>query len=455
MAKRFYKYFPSLFISVELLVMFIVLGLLIILSAQSDSYSQNSLLDVGLFGLVWLGIVLVRKDYKLSRTSVYWDTLKQFLVSYVWAILIFFILREHLSSFYTFTLNFYLFPAALSMLMFFRIGVHMALRRYRMSGRNYRKAVILGKDEWGSQLARTLEKNKAFGIKFLGFFDDEVKGENVLGNFDRFFSLYGIGSLDLVYLSQKMPSKLIQQIVDFADENHFKVKIIPGPALQWNKKMSFSNYGSFVVVNLNEIPLDRLGNQFFKRFFDVLFSIVVILFVFSWLMPIIALLIKLESKGPVFFYQKRTGVNNKVFTCIKFRTMKENPWSDTLQASKNDPRVTKVGKLLRRFSLDELPQFINVLKNEMSVVGPRPHTVPMNEVFEKRLEKYNNRHCIKPGITGLAQVLGYRGEISSHWQIRSRVKLDYFYVRNWSFFLDIKIVIKTMNQMLSSGEGVY
>ena len=219
--------------------------------------------------------------------------------------------------------------------------------------------------------------------------------------------------------------------------------------------MSFSNYGSFVVVNLNEIPLDRLGNQFFKRFFDVLFSIVVILFVFSWLMPIIALLIKLESKGPVFFYQKRTGVNNKVFTCIKFRTMKENPWSDTLQASKNDPRVTKVGKLLRRFSLDELPQFINVLKNEMSVVGPRPHTVPMNEVFEKRLEKYNNRHCIKPGITGLAQVLGYRGEISSHWQIRSRVKLDYFYVRNWSFFLDIKIVIKTMNQMLSSGEGVY
>jgi len=455
MAKRFYKYFPWLFISVELMVMFMVLGLLTILSPESDFNSTSYLLDVGLFGLVWLIIVLVRKDYKLSRTSIYWDTLMQFLASFVWAILIFFILREHLSSSSSFKLDFYLFPIVLFMLVFFRIGIHMALRRYRMSGRNYRKAVILGKDEWSNQLARTLEKNKAFGIKLLGFFDDEVNGRDVLGNFDHFFDSFGIGSLDLVYLSQNMPSNLVNKIVDFADENHFKVKIIPGPALQWNKKMSFSNYGSFVVVNLNEIPLDRLGNQFFKRFFDVLFSVFVILFIFSWLMPVITLFIKLESKGPVFFYQKRTGVNNKVFTCIKFRTMQENPWSDTLQASKNDPRVTEVGGFLRRFSLDELPQFINVLKNEMSVVGPRPHTVPMNEVFKKRLEKYNNRHCIKPGITGLAQVLGYRGEISTHWQIRSRVKLDYFYVRNWSFFLDIKIVLKTMNQMLRSGEGVY
>ena len=117
--------------------------------------------------------------------------------------------------------------------------------------------------------------------------------------------------------------------------------------------------------------------------------------------------------------------------------------------------MSRVGKFLRRFSLDELPQFINVLKNEMSVVGPRPHTVPMNEDFKQRLEKYNNRHCIKPGITGLAQVLGYRGEIKNHWQIKSRVKLDYFYVRNWRFLLDVKIVLKTLNQMFRGGETAY
>ncbi|AEL26069.1 exopolysaccharide biosynthesis polyprenyl glycosylphosphotransferase [Cyclobacterium marinum] len=455
MAKRFYKYFPWLFIAVELLFIFILLGLLTWANSGVVFFSSGFWFDLGLLGLVWVMVVWVRKDYKLARTSVYWDTLKQFLVSYVWGVLVFFILREHLSFSDANKLDFYLYPLALFLVGFFRVAVHMALRRYRISGRNYRKAVILGKNEWSSQLARTLIKNKAYGIKLLGFFDDKVLDNQVLGDFDSFFNSFGIGSLDIVYLSQEMPSKLVQRIVDHADEHHFKVKIIPGPALQWNKKLTFSSYGQFVVVNLNEIPLDRLGNQIFKRVFDVIFSLFVIVFVFSWLMPIIAFLIKLESRGPVFFFQKRTGVNNKEFTCIKFRTMFENPFSDTLQASKDDPRVTRVGKVLRRFSLDELPQFINVLKNDMSVVGPRPHTVPMNEDFKQRLEKYNNRHCIKPGITGLAQVLGYRGEIINHWQIKSRVKLDYFYVRNWSFLLDIKIVLKTLNQMFRAGETAY
>jgi putative colanic acid biosynthesis UDP-glucose lipid carrier transferase len=352
-------------------------------------------------------------------------------------------------------IDFYLFPVALFVVSFYRISVHIALRRYRMSGRNYRKAVILGKDEWSKKLGKTLQRNTAYGIRLLGFFDDKVTDADVLGDFDLFFKAFVLGSLDLVYLSQKIPDNLVKKIINHADENHFKVKIIPGPTLQWGKPMSFSNYGSFVVVNLNEIPLDRPVNQFFKRSFDIIFSMFVIVFFFSWMMPLIALFIKLESRGPIFFCQKRTGADNKVFTCLKFRTMKENPWADTLQASKSDPRVTSVGRFLRRFSLDELPQFINVLKNEMSVVGPRPHTLPMNQVFSDRLEKYNNRHCIKPGITGLAQVLGYRGEISNHWQIRSRVKLDYFYVRKWNFFLDIRIVSKTLNQIISSGDEVY
>ena len=135
--------------------------------------------------------------------------------------------------------------------------------------------------------------------------------------------------------------------------------------------------------------------------------------------------------------------------------MLNNPWADTRQAVKNDPRVTRTGAFLRRFSLDELPQFINVLKGEMSVVGPRPHTVPMNQVFKKQIYKYDNRHRIKPGITGLAQVLGFRGEISHHWQIRSRVRLDYFYIRNWSFFLDLTIVYKTMGELIARREEVY
>lgn len=211
----------------------------------------------------------------------------------------------------------------------------------------------------------------------------------------------------------------------------------------------------FVVVNLNEIPLDKVVNRVLKRVFDACFSLFVFLFVLSWLIPLLALLIKWESNGPVFFVQKRTGANNREFRCIKFRTMVANPWSDTLQATKNDPRVTRVGGFLRRFSLDELPQFINVLKGDMSVVGPRPHAVPMNLVFKKQIHSYDNRHRIKPGITGLAQVLGYRGEISNHWQIRSRVRLDHFYIRNWSFFLDLTIVYKTMGKLITGKNEVY
>ncbi len=439
----------------ELLVLYGGLALLIMLSGKYPLDASSLTIEAGLLGVIWVLLVLFRKDYKLARTSTYSDTLKQFLSSFLWVILIFFLLREQLVGSYGEEISFYIYVLALSFLAFFRVGVHLSLRRYRMSGRNYRKAVIVGKDDWSTRLAQTLKENKALGIKFLGYYENNSRGEDTLGNIHSFFRQVRQGTIDLVYLSQDIPADLVRKIVDHADENHIKVKIIPGSQLQWDKALSFSRYGSFVVVNLNEIPLDRWGNRLFKRVFDICFALFVLVFLMSWLSPLLALLIKLESKGPVFFFQKRTGANNQEFQCIKFRTMLNNPWADTRQAVKNDPRVTRTGAFLRRFSLDELPQFINVLKGEMSVVGPRPHTVPMNQLFKKQIYKYDNRHRIKPGITGLAQVLGFRGEISHHWQIRSRVRLDYFYIRNWSFFLDLTIVYKTMGELIARREEVY
>lgn len=439
----------------ELLVLYGGLALLIMLSGKYPLDASSLTIEAGLLGVIWVLLVLFRKDYKLARTSTYSDTLKQFLSSFLWVILIFFLLREQLVGSYGEEISFYIYVLALSFLAFFRVGVHLSLRRYRMSGRNYRKAVIVGKDDWSTRLAQTLKENKALGIKFLGYYENNSRGEDTLGNIHSFFRQVPQGTIDLVYLSQDIPADLVRKIVDHADENHIKVKIIPGSQLQWDKALSFSRYGSFVVVNLNEIPLDRWGNRLFKRVFDICFALFVLVFLMSWLSPLLALLIKLESKGPVFFFQKRTGANNQEFQCIKFRTMLNNPQADTRQAVKNDPRVTRTGAFLRRFSLDELPQFINVLKGEMSVVGPRPHTVPMNQLFKKQIYKYDNRHRIKPGITGLAQVLGFRGEISHHWQIRSRVRLDYFYIRNWSFFLDLTIVYKTMGELIARREEVY
>ncbi|SHM56693.1 putative colanic acid biosysnthesis UDP-glucose lipid carrier transferase [Cyclobacterium lianum] len=455
MAKRFYRYFPWLFVLMELLALSGSFTFLLVLFGFEQVQANRVFDELLLLAGTWILLVLLRKDYKLARTGTYTDTLYHFTRSFVWAVLIFYLIRTQLVAAGDREVGFLVFVGALSSLAFFRIGVHMSLRRYRMSGRNYRKAVIVGKDDWSTRLASTLAARKALGIQFLGFFDDSVTGKDVLGDVSAFFQQAKQGSVDLVYLGQHISGDLQRKIVDHADENHIKVKIIPGAHLQWEKALSFSRYGRFVVVNLNEIPLDKGYNRLFKRFFDICFSCIVLVFILSWLTPLLALLIKLESDGPVFFFQQRTGANNRVFRCIKFRTMLDNPWADTRQAIRNDPRITKTGAFLRRFSLDELPQFINVLKGEMSVVGPRPHTLPMNQVFKRQIQKYDNRHRIKPGITGLAQVLGYRGEISHHWQIRSRVRLDYFYIRNWSFLLDLTIVFRTMGELIARREEVY
>jgi putative colanic acid biosynthesis UDP-glucose lipid carrier transferase len=220
--------------------------------------------------------------------------------------------------------------------------------------------------------------------------------------------------------------------------------------LQREKNVDFySNHISGYVSPTGEIFVSDPFRLWLKRVMDVSLSLISIVFVLSWLFPIIAFAIMLSSPGPVLFKQRRHGKNNKVFYCYKFRTMRVNEDADIRQATKKDPRVTQVGRFLRRSSLDELPQLINVLKNEMSLIGPRPHAVPMNLVFSKEIENYFFRHSVKPGITGLAQSKGYRGEIEHFHDIYGRVKLDLFYIKNWCVWLDVKIIFWTMQSVLS------
>ena len=184
-------------------------------------------------------------------------------------------------------------------------------------------------------------------------------------------------------------------------------------------------------------------------------AILVLVGLLSWLTPIIAILIKMDSKGPVFFKQKRNGLDYKEFYCYKFRSMQPNPTADLHQVSRNDQRITRLGRAIRSTSIDELPQFINVLKGEMSVVGPRPHMVSHTHMYAERIDKFMVRHFIKPGITGLAQVSGYRGEVETDNDIINRVKFDIFYVENWSLLLDVKIVIQTIIKALKGDEKAY
>ena len=230
----------------------------------------------------------------------------------------------------------------------------------------------------------------------------------------------------------KIPEEEIKAITKFADNNLKVVKFIPEQNTVMNQDLKRDFYGLVPVLEFRTIPLDNSINLVLKRIFDIFFSISVILFVLSWLTPILAILIKLESKGPILFKQLRNGYNYKSFNCFKFRSMIVNEKADLIQVSKQDERITRIGKFMRKTSIDELPQFLNVLTGDMSVVGPRPHMLSHTSLYANKVDKFMVRHFVKPGITGLAQVSGYRGEVESDKDIVGRVKFDIFYIENWS-----------------------
>ena len=232
--------------------------------------------------------------------------------------------------------------------------------------------------------------------------------------------------------------------------------MIPNSNDLYSKKQKIEYYDDgLLVLNLDKLPFEFPGNFYIKRIFDIVFSLSICVFLLSWLVPILWILVKLESKGPLIFKQAREGIKGEEFICYKFRSMRLNLLSDRVHATKNDSRVTKMGYILRKTSMDELPQFINVLLGDMSVVGPRPHLESLSLEYQKEVDDYLKRHIVKPGITGLAQVSGYRGEIKNQSDIKNRIRFDIFYIENWSFYLDLKIIIRTIFNVFTGEEKAY
>ncbi|WP_432329931.1 exopolysaccharide biosynthesis polyprenyl glycosylphosphotransferase [Mucilaginibacter sp. P25] len=258
-----------------------------------------------------------------------------------------------------------------------------------------------------------------------------------------------------VYVSLS-PERITEynKLQEEADKSCLRLKLVPDISNSTVNSLKLSYMGNFAVLSNRNEPLEEIENRFKKRVFDILFSLLVIVFLLSWLYPLIGLLIKLESRGPVMFKQLRSGRDNKSFLCYKFRSMKVNNQAD-LQATKNDSRVTKIGTFLRRTSLDELPQFFNVLLGDMSVVGPRPHPLNMTKQYSQIIDKYMVRHFLKAGITGWAQVNGFRGETHDPALMEQRVKHDIWYLENWSMWLELKIVYKTVYNIIKGEENAY
>lgn len=312
--------------------------------------------------------------------------------------------------------------------------------RERVKG-NLRNVVVIGKNKKTDQLITVFNERRGYGYHFLKQFsptDMDFDMEKCLKHIIE-------NNVDEIYCSvSELKNEQLTKFINFADNNLKTLKFIPDNKNIFAKKLKFEYYDYIPVLSLRDIPLHSPINAFLKRSFDVAFSLIIIFGLLSWLIPLIAIIITLESKGPVFFRQSRNGIDNREFYCYKFRSMAPNEDADNYSATKNDMRVTKVGRFIRRTSIDELPQFYNVLFGTMSVVGPRPHMVKHTNEYSASIDKYMVRHFVKPGITGLAQVRGYRGEIENDADILNRIKFDIFYVENWSMFLDIKIMIQTV-----------
>ena len=354
--------------------------------------------------------------------------------------------------------QFLILSLIITSISFFKFISFFLLKTYRSLGNNFRTTVVVGFGDSSKKIIKLFQSKSNLGYKYLGFFSDkESKNKYFLGIVNDLFKFTDNTTVDEIYCSlSELSQEQIKKINKFAIEKNIALKLIPNTDELYSKNQSVEFYDdALMVLNVNKLPFEFAENFYKKRIFDIFFSVFVILFVLSWFIPIIWILIKLESKGPLIFKQKREGLNGEEFVCYKFRSMKINDMSDKVHATKNDVRVTKIGAFLRKTSMDELPQFFNVLLGDMSVVGPRPHLESLSLEYQKDVDDYLKRHIVKPGITGLAQISGYRGEIKKKSDIKNRVRFDIFYIENWSFFLDVKIIIQTVLNVFKGEEKAY
>lgn len=358
----------------------------------------------------------------------------------------------------TFLVLYYL--SAVVIFSLWRVFVRVSLKIYRRKGYNFKKVIIVGAGKNGMELYRLMKDDLAYGFNMMGFFDDNISLSNVLPNYlgkTSEVEAYVLNNnIDEIYctLPGSNDGKILRML-NFAEKHMVRFYIVPEFYRDVKKSLVMEVMESIPLLTVRREPLQAAYNRALKRSFDFVFSLCILVTVFPILYVVVGILIKMSSPGPILFRQKRTGLYGRDFECYKFRTMRVNAEADTLQAVKNDPRKTRIGDFLRRTNLDEFPQFMNVLLGDMSVVGPRPHMLKHTEQYSALIDKYMVRHLVKPGVTGWAQVTGYRGETKTLEQMEGRVKRDVWYIENWSFFLDLKIIVVTVLNMFRGEKNAY
>ncbi|GAB1416562.1 undecaprenyl-phosphate glucose phosphotransferase [Paludibacter sp.] len=332
----------------------------------------------------------------------------------------------------------------------------VTVRYYHLKNNRVKRTLLVGQNETMGKVEKIIKANPILNYNFIGYISDsDATEKETLGSRNDLERVIVKNKIQIVFVAIKDATALLpcfplnQDLLTTCNRLGVRLFYVPEKNNVDKNVYDVEYLNSVTIINPQRIPMDSIENQIKKRLFDVLFSGFVIIFVLSWLYPLLALIIKLSSKGPVLFIQERTGINQVNFKCYKFRSMALNDDADKKQATNNDPRLTWIGKIMRKTSIDELPQFFNVLKGDMSVVGPRPHMLAHTEEYTQLIDNYLVRHYVKPGITGWAQVEGFRGETNQLWKMEKRVELDKEYVNNWSLDWDIVIIWKTIFGMKS------
>ncbi|MXO05092.1 undecaprenyl-phosphate glucose phosphotransferase [Flavobacterium sp. HBTb2-11-1] len=462
---RISRYYKLLFVVVDI----VLLNLATILSALARFGNLDKLLSkdertISLLAvLIWVALLLQKDSNRSVRVepieSILWRTIKKISI-HAALVSIFVVYLKYVDISRLRLVYFYLIFFGL--LMISRYFSMKLLKYVRAKGYNFKTFIIVGANKSGEKIRKVLAKDLTFGYRFLGFFDEtennqDVDSDLIVGKFNDVEKFVIDKKIDEMYVALHIDNiEIINELTRICEQNMIRIKFIPDFQLYTKaSKVEVAFYENTPVLMFRPEPLEFASNRLLKKAFDVCFSSLVILLVFPWLFPIIMLIIKLESPGPVFFKQERSGRDNRSFMCIKFRSMYVNGMAHKKQAEKGDSRITKFGAFIRKTSIDELPQFFNVFLGDMSVVGPRPHMVNLAKEYSDLINNYLVRQYAKPGITGWAQVNGFRGETKVLSDMENRVEYDIWYIENWSFLLDIKIIVKTIINIFKGEENAY
>ncbi len=441
---RYSRYFKIIFILLDVLVIAAVFVFFFLRNNEfrydTEIWEQNALSLILLF-FFWILLSGRTKLYSIARNLTYTIYLER-LVTHVFIFIFGVILLAKVSNNdflkqgrFTIAISLFLLLLIIKSILFF------TLKYLRTLGINYRNIMFLNENSSTEILKNILIQRKDYGFKIFNYPKEDAV------DFEKLTAFWKEHGIHTMYISSEseIGKDVEQEIFRLAEIHKIHISLIPSIIQNNFLQYDLGYVETQPVLVQSKFPLDYLSNVILKQIFDIVFSLIILVFICSWLFPIIILLIKIDSKGPIFFLQKRYGFHEEVFTCIKFRTMYVNGDSSHKTTEENDKRITRIGKFLRKTSLDEMPQFINVLKGEMSVVGPRPHMLLVDDFYKLKIGRYSVRSLVKPGVTGLAQVNGLRGDVGNmDIEMQKRILADAFYVKNWSLSLDLVIIFKTI-----------